>query len=695
MTVAPIVRKLFRAPARFTASLSFGRDGKLRVGRGAKVAIHLSLVFVAFIMAYEIRRGLPFGWWLSNPQAASIVLWALLYTVVAAGVELVFRAERASWRFASTSEVLKLAGSTGVTAGAFLVIIFLNSRAISLPRSTLVLSWLLSLCALVGVRLASRFYYDRSLLRSLFTDRRPGGLPLTLVGEVGQAEAYLRRWAAGAEQQYKPVAIFATERSGRGQFIHGVPVLGDAGDLADHFTQVATRPTPRGAVLFLDDPISRFGLTSGDIGRLKTQGFRLLRQASLVELQSEEAGAHGLREMKLEEFLPRAPLSLDPGPIASLVAGKRVLVTGAGGSIGSELARQLVAFGCSHISLLDHSEFLLFEINRELERAAQSGVTSRHAVLCNVREEGRVRDVLAAERPDIVFHAAALKHVTLVENNPCEGALTNVLGTWNVAAAARACGASQMVMISTDKAVDPTTMMGATKRIAEALLPAHADGDTRYCVVRFGNVLGSAGSVVPIFKDQIERGGPVTVTHETVERFFMTIPEAVQLVLHATAMRADDSSAGLRKFVLEMGDPVKIIDLARQMIELSGGIPGVDIPIEIIGLQPGEKLTEELVDENEAATVCVPEITEIASRIPEMVVERRDVLNLSALARSGEAEGVRDLVAQLLSAVRQGPPLTIIPALGAQARSAADEEDRRSAVARRSPSFAGGESRLL
>jgi O-antigen biosynthesis protein WbqV len=630
------------------------------MSRILKVAIHLSLVFGAFILAYEIRLGLPFGWWLSDPQAGSVVLWALIYTAVAAGVELLFRTERASWRFSSASDMLKLARSTAITAAAFLVIIFVSSRAISFPRSTLILSWLLSLFALVGIRLGWRLCHDRRLALSLFTDRRRGGPSLTLVGDIGQAEAYLRRSASGSDGQYNPVAIIATGPSGVGQYIHGVPVLGDTSDLRGHLAAIAARWPPCGAVLFLDDPILRFGLTTGEMGQLKTQGFTLLRQANLVELQSDSTGGHSLREMKLEDFLSRAPLALETGPIAALVAGKRVLVTGAGGSIGSEIARQLVAFGCSHISLLDHSEYLLFEIVRELERAAQDQVTLQ-AILCNVRDEARVREVFMAERPDIIFHAAALKHVTLVENNPCEGVLTNVLGTWNVAAAARECAAHEMVMISTDKAVGPTNIMGATKRIAEALLLAHAEGDTRYCVVRFGNVLGSAGSVVPIFKDQIERGGPVTVTHEDVERFFMTIPEAVQLVLHATSLNSGGSQKSLRKLVLEMGDPVKIVDLARQMIELSGGVPGADIDIEITGLRPGEKLTEELIDENEVATPCVQGITEISSRTKETAIDRSDVLALSALARSGDAQAVRELVASLLSAVRQATAVSNIP----------------------------------
>ena len=575
----------------------------------AKVVVHLAAVFGAFLLAYELRRGLTLGWWLTDPLATEILVWGLLYVAVAAAVELVFRTERESWRFTSLREVVALARSAVVVAVAFLAVTFLSNRAISLPRSTLVLSCLLSLCALVAVRVFWRLTHGGSSLASmLLKGRLRRGIPLTLVGGVQQAETYLRRALAEDEGLYDPVAIVAQDASQVGQFIHRVPVVGkNVGNLASLVTPPLGTPGPN-AILFLDDPVSRLGLTSEDIGRLKSQGFKLLRQPNLVELQSDDGGSLGLREMKLEEFLPRAPLSLAPGPIAALVNGKRVLVTGAGGSIGSEIARQLVAFGCSHISLLDHSECLLFEIHRELERTSQDGCT-RRAILCNVREEARIREIFIAERPEVVFHAAALKHVTLVENNPCEGVLTNVLGTWNVAAAARECGAHEMVMISTDKAVSPTNIMGATKRLAEALLPAHADGDTRYCVVRFGNVLGSTGSVVPIFKDQIERGGPVTVTHEDVERFFMTIPEAVQLVLHATALRSEGSKRALRKFVLEMGHPVKIVDLAREMIELSGGVPGVDIAIEITGLRAGEKLTEKLVDENEVATSCVPGIT--------------------------------------------------------------------------------------
>jgi O-antigen biosynthesis protein WbqV len=327
-------------------------------------------------------------------------------------------------------------------------------------------------------------------------------------------------------------------------------------------------------------------------GRLNSDGIRLLRLPSIVELaQHDSLTLLPMREINIEELLARDPIELDRHAIATLIRGRRVLVTGAGGSIGSELCRQVAAFDCSHLTLLDYSEASLFRIDREMGDAFPQ--IPRSTILCDVRNAQRLTTIFKDETPDLVFHAAALKHVPLVERHPCEGVLTNLMGTRNVAEASKACGAGQMVLISTDKAVDPTNVMGATKRLAETLIQAQpaTGGGPRFSVVRFGNVLGSAGSVVPIFASQIERGGPVTVTHPDMERFFMTIPEAAQLVLHATATCAEGQGREARLFVLEMGEPVRIMDLARQMIALSGRR---DVEILTTGLRPGEKLTEAL-----------------------------------------------------------------------------------------------------
>jgi O-antigen biosynthesis protein WbqV len=326
-----------------------------------------------------------------------------------------------------------------------------------------------------------------------------------------------------------------------------------------------------------------------------------------------------------------------------------VLVTGAGGSIGSELCRQVATFHCAHLSLVDFSETALFEIEREISEHYPD--ISCTAALCDVRNADRVGAVFAQETPDLVFHAAALKHVQMVERHPCEGVLTNVIGTWNVAEAAKASGAAQMVLISTDKAVDPSNAMGATKRLAEAVIQAQSSSNgTRFAAVRFGNVLGSAGSVVPIFKSQIERGGPVTVTHPEMARFFMTIPEAAQLVLHATATSAEGRPDAARLFILEMGEPVRIMDLARQMIALSGRTPGKDIDIEIVGLRSGEKLTEALLDETERAEPCAPKVLEVVSP-SALRVTSAHLAELALLAENGDQDAIRvavfDLVAQI------------------------------------------------
>jgi O-antigen biosynthesis protein WbqV len=277
------------------------------------------------------------------------------------------------------------------------------------------------------------------------------------------------------------------------------------------------------------------------------------------------------------------------------------------------------------------------------------------AVLSDVRNAERVTAAFQREAPHLVFHAAALKHVSMVERHPAEGLLTNVIGTWNVAEASKACGAGQMVLISTDKAVDPTNVMGATKRLAEAVIQAQqttSESVTRFSAVRFGNVLGSSGSVVPIFKSQIERGGPVTVTHPDMTRFFMTIPEAAQLVLHATATCHEDDRRDSRLFLLEMGEPVSIMDLARQMIALSGRR---DIEIEVTGLRPGEKLTEALLDETERSLPCAPNVLEVVSN-SALRMTSGHLQDLAVIAETADTEAVRAALFDLVAQVRGEKP---------------------------------------
>lgn len=614
-----------------------------------KFVAHVVLVFLAFLLSFSLRRGLGPDWWSTSPEAPLIFAWALIYAAVAAVFEFIFKSEKSAWSYTSISDISRLVQVTALTALTFLALIFISNRGISLPRSTILLSWILSLFALVGVRVMARLIAERSL-GSLFVGLNPkpanDAKALILVGDPRLVVAYLRRHAADKATRYQPVAIVVRQPGLVGQAIHNVPVVGRYEKLESILQSNAFLPPERVSVLFLEDPIKEMGLSVELMGRLRLAHRPLLRQPSLTELRTS---GEALREIGFEEFLPREPVALDNAPLEALIAGKRVLVTGAGGSIGSEICRQLVGLGCSHISLVDHSEFLLFEIDRGL--AHVRSYVSRRAILCDVRDSDRMFQIFEAERPDIVFHAAALKHVTLVEQNPCEAVLTNVYGTWNASEAARRAKATQFVLISTDKAVDPSSFMGATKRLAEAIFPESSDA-LRYCIVRFGNVLGSAGSVIPIFRGQIERGGPVTVTHPDVERYFMTIPEAVQLVLHAAAASAVATPPRTQKFLLEMGKPVRIQDLARQMIELCGLRPDSDIKIEFTGLKPGEKLTEILTDINEEASSMGVGLSQLETLGKPVVLSGSQVMDLAKLARVAEPVVVREVVMTHVNAIR-------------------------------------------
>jgi O-antigen biosynthesis protein WbqV len=635
------------------------------MGRLGKIAAHMVLAFAAMLLAQALTSG-------ATPFTGSSLALAALFAGAALAVEILFRVERSPWRFFAASDGLRLARSALLSVLTFALVARLADVRQPGGLRTLAVAFLLQTALLAGLRIVRRAVHEKALVDAL-TRLRPApaspALPrLLIVGSANEAEAFLRAPAALGER-YAPVGVLTPEARGTGDELGGVCILGAIDDFDAVMTQLRDGGLQPSALLFLTDgPLSAFGAER--LGRLKTEGVRLLRRQGLVDMAHSGAS---LREISLEELLSRAPVRLDPEPVRALVAGRRVLVTGAGGSIGSELARQIAASGPAQLTLLDAAEANLFHIDRELGEAWPR--LPRRDVLCDVRDAARLELVFAAEKPELVFHAAALKHVTLVENHPCEGVRTNVLGSRNVAAAAKACGAAHLALISTDKAVAPASVMGATKRVAEAVVRQFAGGDkTRVSVVRFGNVLGSAGSVVPIFQHQIARGGPVTLTDAEVERYFMTIPEAVQLVLRAVALSAGDLEPPTGVLTLEMGEPVKIIDLARRMIELQGLVPERDIEIKITGLRPGEKLTEALLDVNETARPKAEGVTEATPVTPLPPIPPAALAALEAAALAGDEFGVRAQLFALVEGLR-----TVSPGVAA---SAADMTRGKAAVVR-------------
>lgn len=626
------------------------------MGRMGKIAAHMVLAFMAMLAAQALTAG-------ATPFTASPLALAALFAGCALLVEILFQVERSPWRFFAASDGLRLARSALLAVLTFALVARLMDVRQPGGLRTLAAAFLLLTALLAGLRIVRRALHEKVLVDAL-TRLRPApaspALPrLLIVGSANEAEAFLRAPAALGER-YAPVGVLTPEARETGDELGGVCILGVIDDFDAVMAQLRDGGLQPSALLFLSDgPLSAFGTER--LGRLKTEGVRLLRRQGLVDMAaSTGSGASALREISLEELLSRAPVRLDPQPVRALVAGKRVLVTGAGGSIGSELARQIAASGPAQLTLLDAAEANLFHIDRELGEAWPA--LPRRDVLCDVRDAARLDLVFAAEKPELVFHAAALKHVTLVENHPCEGVRTNVLGSRNVAAAAKACGAAHLALISTDKAVAPASVMGATKRVAEAVVRQFAQGSegdgshTRVSVVRFGNVLGSAGSVVPIFQHQIARGGPVTLTDAEVERYFMTIPEAVQLVLRAVALSAGDVEPPTGVLTLEMGEPVKIIDLARRMIELQGLVPDRDIEIKITGLRPGEKLTEALVDINETARPKAEGVTEATPLTPLTPIPPEALAALETAALAGDEFSVRTQLFALVEGLRAVSP---------------------------------------
>ena len=579
----------------FSGSLSgFSSD---RFGsRLAVLAYDFVATAAAFFLSIWLAVGTGFKW--AGVKDPGFYVWTTLsFALISTSVFVFHSLHKGVWRFTSFRDLQNICRCTSLSVLIFLPIVFLLSRGEDLPRSSIFLAFVLCTAFLSAPRVMFRAFHERGVTL-IFSPTASHRIPVYLIGVGARTESFIREVGRDPQSAYVVKGLIAPTEYWVNREVQGVPVLASIAGLPAFIEKLRHSDRPVQRFVIADDGLSQ-SIKDSLLALTSEHGISLGRLSASTEIHDANSSGSELKPVALEDLLHRPQKRLDRRAMKKMIEGRRVLITGAGGSIGSELVRQIISFNPAHVSLLDNCEYNLYAIDQELEQSRCT--VSRRAILCDIRERKRLSQAFNMEQPEIVFHAAAYKHVPLVEQNPLEGVRTNVVGTRNVADACVSHSVQAMVMISTDKAVNPTNVMGATKRLAEAYVQSLdlAGGVTRFVTVRFGNVLGSTGSVVPLFQKQIASGGPVTVTHPDITRYFMTIPEAVQLVLQASVSGTQSDDYRGKLFVLDMGEPVKIADLARQMIRLAGKRPDDDIEIKYVGLRPGEKLHEELLHARE------------------------------------------------------------------------------------------------
>jgi len=589
------------------------------------------LILLSLFLAYLIRLGSIAE--IAQKYPYQILLVAIIIVPIKILLFWFFRLYHISFRFISLSEVIAILKASAISSPmiALIALVFREKQILlGFPRSVIFIDFFLTFFLITGIRAFFRLYYSES--------NRKQGIETLIVGAGAAGEQLVRDMIRSQQHGYLPVGFIDDNPQKKGTLIHGIRVLGGRKDMPRFVKDLNIREI----IIAIPSATSKEIRGMMDYVR-KTDLKDVKVLPGISDVINGRVTLKDIRDISIEDLLGREPVQIDMGEVSSYIKNKNILVTGAGGSIGSELCRRVARFYPEKLIILDMGETELFNIDREIREKYPN--LCLVPVVGDIRDEKKIEGVFGEHSIDTVFHAAAYKHVPLMEANPREAIVNNIFGTKLLAEKSVKCGVRRFINISTDKAVNSTSVMGATKRVAENLLLGLDSDSTAFISVRFGNVLGSRGSVVPIFQEQIKRGGPVTITDYDMKRYFMTIPEAVQLVMQAGTM-----GNGGDVFVLDMGDPVSIYKVAEEVIRLSGLEPDKDIPIVISGKRPGEKLFEELLTAEEGITATLHEkifSSRISAKIDEEYLKKVDTLISLAKEDKGMVE-ILPLLRQLV-----------------------------------------------
>ena len=601
-------------------------------------------LYTAFLIRFEFRIPSYF-----TQSLVNMLPYALLIKIACFYF---FDLYRGMWRYTSISDLINIIKAAALSSLVLAALIAFKTRFIGYSRSVFLIDWFLTILFISGFRLVIRLFFEsyaresnmekaRPSISAIFSKRRKNARNLLIIGAGDCGEKIFREIHINATLPYRIVGFLDDNRNKIGRTIHGVPVLGKISEIYAAIDKVKA-----------DEALIAIPSATGEqmrsiVDHCKTAEIPFKTVPGYGELINGRVSVKTIRDVAYRDLLGREVVKLDEEGIRAYIKDVSVLVTGAGGSIGSELCRQICRFNPGKIILYERAESPLFEIELELKRNFKD--IPIIAILGDIQDSSHLYKTLQSHRPKTVFHAAAYKHVPMLETQPWKAFDNNIVGTTNLLKAIESVGIERFVFVSTDKAVRPTNVMGASKRVAEMLIQCHdhhQENKTKCAIVRFGNVVGSVGSVVPLFRKQIELGGPVTVTHPDVTRYFMTIPEACQLILQAGALCSDQAEV----FVLDMGQPIKIAEMARDLIRLSGFEPDVDIKIDYIGLRPGEKLYEELITEGEGIVRTSHEkIMALRGDVCNLMHLNTKIKKLTKLSAEQNTEKIKDTLKEIVT----------------------------------------------